>query len=58
MLDPDMPLPELLLHFGELTEDEVLVARAAIRLANNYKQPVTKCNDIDTTNTYDLEGRN
>lgn len=33
-LDPDMPADELRLHMGELTPDEVLVARAAIRWAN------------------------
>jgi hypothetical protein len=34
MLDPDMPTQELRLHMGELTPDEVRVARAAIRWAN------------------------
>ena len=35
-LNPDMPTQELRLHMGELTTDEVLVARAAIRWANTY----------------------
>jgi len=35
MLDPDMPTQELRLHMGELTLDEVRVARAAIRWANS-----------------------
>ena len=34
-LDPDMPSDELRLHMGELTPDEVLVARSAIRWANS-----------------------
>ncbi len=33
-LDPDMPVAELRLHMGELTADEVRVARAAIAWAN------------------------
>ena len=36
LLNPDMPTQELRLHMGELTSDEVLVARAAIRWANTY----------------------
>ena len=36
LLNPDMPTQELRLHMGELTTDEVLVARAAIRWANTY----------------------
>ena len=35
-LNPDMPVQELRLHMGELTTDEVLVARASIRWANTY----------------------
>ena len=35
-LNPDMPVQELRLHMGELSADEVLVARAAIRWANTY----------------------
>lgn len=35
LLDPDMPTQELRLHMGELTNDEVMVARAAIRWANS-----------------------
>ena len=34
-LNPDMPAAELRLHMGELCDDEVLVARAAIRWANS-----------------------
>jgi len=34
-LDPEMPIQELLLEMGELTANEVLVARAAIRWANS-----------------------
>ena len=37
-LNPDMPVQELRLHMGELTADEVLVARAAIRWANLQKE--------------------
>jgi hypothetical protein len=37
MLDPDMPDQELRLHMGELTANEVRVARAAIRWANTRK---------------------
>lgn len=41
-LDPDMPADQLRLHMGELTPNEVLVARAAIRWANTRNvQPVT-----------------
>lgn len=35
MLDPEMPDQQLRLHMGELTGSEMLVARAAIRLANS-----------------------
>lgn len=34
-LDPDMPASQIRLHMGELTADEVRVARAAIRWANS-----------------------
>lgn len=37
-LNPDMPVQELRLHMGELTSDEVLVARSAIRWANSQKE--------------------
>lgn len=37
-LDPDMPTQALRLHMGELTDDEVLVARAAIRWANSVME--------------------
>ena len=47
LLNPDMPTQELRLHMGELTTDEVLVARAAIRWANTYgitaAQKETQC---------------
>lgn len=36
LLDPDMPTQELLLHMGELTESEIMVARSAIRWANTF----------------------
>lgn len=36
-LNPDMPADELRLHLGELTENEVHVARAAIRWVNRVK---------------------
>ena len=36
-LNPDMPVQELRLHMGELTDSEVRVARAAIRWANSYR---------------------
>lgn len=35
-LDPDMPAEEMRLHMGELSANEVLVARAAIRWANSF----------------------
>lgn len=35
MLNPDMPAAELRLHMGELTEQEIRTARAAIRWANS-----------------------
>ena len=35
MLNPDMKADQLLLHFSEMTQDEMRVARAAIRLANS-----------------------
>ena len=38
LLNPDMPTQELRLHMGELTTDEVLVARAAIRWANSQQE--------------------
>jgi 3'(2'), 5'-bisphosphate nucleotidase len=38
LLNPDMPTQELRLHMGELTANEVLVARAAIRWANSYAE--------------------
>jgi hypothetical protein len=34
MLDPDMSASEIRLHMGELTGNEVLIVRAAIRWAN------------------------
>jgi len=37
-LNPDMPVQELRLHMGELTTDEVLVARAAIRWTNSQQE--------------------
>lgn len=36
-LDPDMPAEEMRLHMGELSANEVLVARAAIRWANSIR---------------------
>lgn len=36
-LDSNMPTQELLLHMGELTKDEILVARAAIAWANRVR---------------------
>lgn len=36
LLDPDMTAQELRLHMGELTDDEMRVARAAIRWANSH----------------------
>ncbi len=42
LLDPDVPDQELRLHMGELTGDEILVARAAIRRANSRIQPYIK----------------
>jgi len=38
MVDPDMPTQQLRLHMGELTANEVRVARAAIRWANAAKE--------------------
>lgn len=37
MLNPDMSDQELRLHMGELTANEIRVARAAIRWANSVK---------------------
>lgn len=34
LINPDMPGQQLRLHMGELTPDEALVARSAIRWAN------------------------
>lgn len=45
MIDPDMPTQELRLHMGELTNDEVRVARAAIRWANRSNSRVTLFRD-------------
>lgn len=42
MLNPNMPTQELLLHMGELTANEVRVARAAIEWANSYNEPIKK----------------
>ena len=39
MLNPDMPMQELRLHMGEVTDREALVARAAIRWANSQREP-------------------
>lgn len=39
ILDPDMPMQELRLHMGEISNSESLVAKAAIRWANSAKQP-------------------
>lgn len=35
--DPDMPDDQMLLHFGEMTAQEMRTARAAIRFANTFK---------------------
>lgn len=40
-LNPDMPPDDIRLHMGELTPDEVKIARSAIRWANSVMQ-VTK----------------
>lgn len=40
MLDPYMPVQELRLHMGELSTDEVLVARSAIQWANSHRSAV------------------
>lgn len=37
LLNPDMPQQELLLHMGEMSRDEIRVARAAIRWANTRR---------------------
>jgi len=41
MVDPEMPTQQLLLHFGELTRDEILLVRAALRFANSQNQRKT-----------------
>ncbi len=46
LLNPDMPIQELRLHMGELTNDEVLVARAAIRWANDRFKSIVGCNEV------------
>lgn len=45
-IDPDMPVQQLLLHFGELTRSEILLARAAIRFANSFMSTSSKFNTI------------
>ena len=40
-----MDIEELRLHMGELTHEEALVARAAIRWANSQKENMKKQND-------------
>ena len=46
-LNPDMPVQELRLHMGELTTDEVLVARAAIRWANSQQEERVPLSDAE-----------
>jgi hypothetical protein len=42
LLDPDMPVQELRLHMGELSGNEALLARAAIRWSNTrHPEPVS-----------------
>lgn len=48
LLNPDMPAQELRLHMGELTANEVRVARAAIRWANSKLSP-HDASDISNT---------
>jgi len=40
LLDPEMPTQQLRLHMGELTSNELRVARAAIAWANTRSRPV------------------
>ena len=47
LLNPDMPTQELRLHMGELTTDEVLVARAAIRWANSQQEARVPLSDAE-----------
>lgn len=58
LLDPKMPAQELRLHMGELTSDEMRVARAAIEWANARATPEPdKCprgDDCDMTVAYML----
>ena len=51
-LDPDMPAEELRLHMGELTESEVLVARAAIRWANTRAGADFDAQDLMTAHMF------
>ncbi|NOG70491.1 hypothetical protein [Roseicella sp. DB1501] len=53
-LDPDMPAQELRLHMGELTADEMRVARDAIRWANTGRsaakaEPIEGIEQADNT---------
>jgi len=40
LLDPDMPAQELRLHMGEMTDQELLTARAAIGWANSVARGI------------------
>lgn len=49
LLDPDMPDQELRLHMGELTEQEMWTARAAIHWANTRARSVIRWSDTRKT---------
>ena len=52
LLNPDMPVQELRLHMGELTTDEVLVARAAIRWTNSQQKARVPLSDEQIFKAY------
>lgn len=53
LLNPDMPAQELRLHMGELTADELRVARAAIAWANTRHATVTQSDGSQFERTMD-----
>jgi hypothetical protein len=62
MIDHDMPTQQLLLHFGELSRDDILLVRAALRLANSAAaariQELEEENARLRANNNDLVNRN
>lgn len=56
MLDPDMPAQELRLHMGELSNNEILVARAAIRWANSKAKAAIDAMQISVRDGFYIGG--